>query len=89
MTDYALEMFLDREAQVISQIRDVLIAIQDEHETHCPGTGEACLHDRCKKIAFLAHCLGIKGPDAWQAVCDMTGEYDRGCTHKDESHLAN
>lgn len=73
----------------MEQIRDALLEHQREHEERCPGGGQPCYASRCNAIGFLAHALGVRGPNLWRDAQLYSLDYDRRCVSKDCLHESN
>ena len=66
-------------ALAMGALRDQLIATIRMHERKAHD-GAPCMGNRASAIAYLAHCIGIRGSNAWSAVGDMSRDYDARCT---------
>lgn len=73
--------------ETMEALRDALLEMQAEHERHCPGTGEPCYLDRCNRLAYLAHALGIRGEKQWQEVITLAKSYDTACVGESCRHV--
>lgn len=74
------------------QIRDaVLLANRRHEEAGCANApaGQPCWHDRCNMIAYLAHCLGVRGQRLMEQTAIIVGDYDKVCRDRKCRHSDN
>jgi hypothetical protein len=68
----------------MSAVRDQVLEVCASHEREAHG-GQACMGNRASAIAFLAHCLGVRG-EAWDYAEELLAEYDANCDGTDCGH---
>lgn len=72
----------EKMAIAMSAVQDQLLAVIASHERE-DHEGKACMPNRASAIAYLAHCLGVRGIH-WDGAGQFLEEYDHSC--KDPSH---
>ncbi len=68
----------------MSGVRDQILAAMDDHERNVHH-GEPCMGNRASTVAFLAHCLGVRG-EARNLAQELLLEYDARCVQGQCEH---
>ncbi len=74
----------DQQTVAMGAIRDQVLAICRGHELEAHG-GRPCMANRASAVAFLAHCLGVRGP-VWEYAEQLLHDYDARCDGRDCDH---
>ncbi len=75
---------LDEMQVAIAAARDQVLAVVTRHERDAHG-GSPCIGNRASAVAYLAHCLGVRG-QAWLYAESLLAEYDAFCPGRDCTH---
>lgn len=75
----------EKDAEVMRDIRDRLLAFLEQHETEEHG-GEPCITSSFSALAYLCHAAGIR-PDviSMEFLATMIAEYDNGCPQSEHN----
>jgi hypothetical protein len=76
----------DRQVIVMGSLRDQLVALMHDHENTAHG-GKPCAGNRASAVAYLAHCLGVRG-ELWDYAHTLLEEYDANCKGDNCEHDA-
>ncbi len=75
----------DQIAAGMQAAMDQIIAMNNDHE-QADHDGEVCYANRAAIVAFVAHCLGVCGPNAWLVVQMFAQDFDDHCKQRDHDH---
>jgi len=76
----------DQQAVAMGAVRDQIIALMHEHERESHD-GQPCAANRASAVAFIAHCLGVRG-EVWDYARSLLAQYDARCDNLNCEHDA-
>ncbi len=68
----------------MSNVRDRILEIMESHEIRAHA-GKACMSNRASVVAYVAHCIGVRG-EAWNYAEQLRQDYDRSCRFENCTH---